>query len=257
MSNTATNTIDFGEKVREYSKRTSADISVCQLPKYKQSKEKAIALIKEKKYGLTSADFWILMNETKGNAPKMLYSGLIISHNACLKINDKQTPENKFKPSCVVVDKDGYGDSLVLTYCNDEQGIYEVGEVSASNCTNAYKYAMALKRLFDRVVLKITKIAYDGIYSEAESDEFTKQQSDSIETEMHSNANMYENANCNEIDVKSFFKQIESQKTMKELAALFNNNQEAINGDKEILKAFKTKKSELQKDAQKTTQGAA
>lgn len=251
MSNTATNTIDFGEKAREYSKRTSADMPVCQLPKYKQSKEKAIALIKEKKYGLTSADFWILMNETKGNAPKMLYSGLIISHNACLKINDKQSPENKFKPSCVTVDKDGYGNSLVLTYCNDEQGIYEVGEVSASNCTNAYKYAMALKRLFDRVVLKITKIAYDGIYSEAESDEFTKQQSDSIETEMLSNAS------GEEMDVTTFIKQISSQKTMKELAALFNNNQEAINGDKEILKAFKTKKSELQKDAQKNTQGAA
>lgn len=59
------------------------------------------------------------------------------------------------------------------------------------------------------------------------------------------------------VNTDDFIKQISSQKTMKELVALFNNNQEAINGDKEILKAFKTKKSELQKDAQKTTQGAA
>ena len=31
---------------------------------------------------------------------------------------------------------------------------------------------MAYKRLFDRVVLKLSKLAYSGIYSDSESDEF-------------------------------------------------------------------------------------
>jgi hypothetical protein len=70
------------------------------------------------------------------------------------------------------MDKEGYNHSLVYSYVSAEQGLYEVGEVSADNCKNSYPYAMALKRLFDRVVLKNSKIAYSGIYSETESDEF-------------------------------------------------------------------------------------
>ena len=31
---------------------------------------------------------------------------------------------------------------------------------------------MAFKRLFDRVVLKVCKLAFDGIYSDSEADEF-------------------------------------------------------------------------------------
>jgi hypothetical protein len=99
-----------------------------------------------------------------------MYTGLIISHNGCLKIND--CLESKFNPDCVSYDKDGYNGSLVFSYCNAEQGIYEVGEVSKSNCKNDYPYAMAYKRLFDRVVLKLSKLAYSGIYSDSESDEF-------------------------------------------------------------------------------------
>ena len=44
--------------------------------------------------------------------------------------------------------------------------------MSARNCKNEYPYAMAFKRLFDRVVLKQCKLAYDGIYSDSEADEF-------------------------------------------------------------------------------------
>lgn len=244
-------TFDFGEKTMEYSKNQKKDIPVFQIPKYKQSKEKAISLINEGKYGLSSADFWILMNESKGVKPLMLYSGLIISHNACLKINDTQEQKNKFNPTNVTVDKDGFNGSLVFTYVNEEQGIYEVGEVSKDNCKNDYKYAMALKRLFDRVVLKITKIAYDGIYSEAESDEFINQHLESV-TESPTQA---------EFSKGEFLKLIENQKNMKSLVALFNDNQNAINGDKEILKAFKEHKEKLQKAAveakKKQTEGAA
>jgi len=238
--------IDFGEKVKEYSKKTNGDIPVFQLPKYKQSKEKAISLITEGKYGLEPGDFWILMNETKNN--KMMYSGLIISHNACLKINDVQEESKKFNPESVTVDKDGYNKSLVFTYCNKEQGIYEVGEVSADNCKNDYKYAMAFKRLFDRVVLKISKIAYSGIYSESESDEFLNQQ----------NADTVSKQENTGISRDDFIKAINEQKTLKSLVKLFNDNQEHINGDKEILTIFKQKKQAFVDAIEKEkSQGAA
>lgn len=160
---------DFGEKIEEYSSKQRKKIPVWISPKYTQSREKAIEII-EKYTDITAGDFWILMNETKTG--KMAYTGLIISHNACLKINDAMDEKMRFKPSCMILDTNGYKDSLVYTYVNDEQGIYEVGEVSAANCKNAYPYAMALKRCFDRVVLKICKLAYNGVYSDSEADEF-------------------------------------------------------------------------------------
>lgn len=162
----------FGEKKQEYSRTWKKQVPVVQLPKYKESKaraEKTIANFKD----VSEGDFWILINESK-KKEEVYYSGLIISHNGCLKIND--TLDSKFDPECVSVDKDGYSKSLVFTYCNKEQGIYEVGEVSTENCKNAYPYAMAYKRCFDRVVLKLSKLAYDGIYSDSEADEFKERE---------------------------------------------------------------------------------
>lgn len=159
----------FNEKKTEYSLKSRQDIPVIQSAKYLASRAKAIKAIQERPY-LNEADFWILMNETKTG--KMMYTGLIISHNACLKINDNMPEKDKFNPDCVSVDKSGYGNSLVFTYANKAQGLYEVGEASTQNCKNAYPYAMAYKRLFDRVVLKICKLAFDGIYSDSEADEF-------------------------------------------------------------------------------------
>lgn len=158
----------FNEKDKEWSAKQGKEIPVWKSPKYEESKGKAIDIISSKKYGITESDFWILMNETKSG--KMAYTGVIISHNGCLKINDALS--EKFSPASVSLDKDGYNGSLVFTYCNDKQGIYEVGEVSKTNCKNEYPYAMAYKRLFDRVVLKLSKIAFFGIYSETEADEF-------------------------------------------------------------------------------------
>lgn len=159
---------NFNEQTEEYSAKHGKALPVFQTPKYKEAKQKAIEIIASNLYGVGEADFWILMNTTK--TEKMAYTGLIISHNGCLKINDGLT--DKFKPECVTLDKDGYNGSLVYSYCSPEQGIYEVGEVSNANCTNAYPYAMAYKRLFDRVVLKLSKLAYSGIMSDSESDEF-------------------------------------------------------------------------------------
>jgi hypothetical protein len=164
---------DFGEKTKEYDASTNKNVEVWQSPKYLESKKKVIEMIESEKYGLEESDFWILMNKTKSG--KMAYTGLIISHNGCLKINDALEEKMKFKPSCVVENKEGYENSLVFSYSNDEQGIYEVGEVSTSNYkqkTGRYPYAMAYKRLFDRVVLKNSKLAYAGVYSDSEADEF-------------------------------------------------------------------------------------
>lgn len=158
----------FNEKKTEYSIKSRQEIPVIQSTKYIASRDKALKAINDRPY-LKESDFWILMNETKTG--KMMYTGLIISHNACLKINDNMPEKDKFNPDCVSVDKSGYGNSLVFTYVNKQQGLYEVGEASTQNCKNAYPYAMAYKRLFDRVVLKICKLAFDGIYSDSEADE--------------------------------------------------------------------------------------
>lgn len=151
---------DFGEKDKE------GDLLVWQSPKYLESKKKAIEMIESDKYNLSTADFWILMNKTKTG--KMAYTGLIISHNGCLKIND--AIDNKVIPNNFKIDKEGYKDSLIVSYVDDE--VCEFGEVSSSNCKNDYPYAMAYKRCFDRVVLKKSKLAYAGIYSDSEADEF-------------------------------------------------------------------------------------
>lgn len=171
----------FNEKKEEYSSKQGKNIPVWQTPKYIESRTKALEIINSKVYGLSEADFWILMNETKSG--KMAYTGLIISHNGCLKINDKLPIEDQFCPECVTLDKDGYNASLVFSYCCPAQGIYEVGEVNAKNCRIDYPYAMAFKRMMDRVVLKSSKLAYSGIYSEVEADEFHERLEETPEDE--------------------------------------------------------------------------
>jgi hypothetical protein len=167
----------FNEKEKEFYKGTN--IPVWQSPKYLESKSKAIEIIKSEKYNLKESDFWILMN-TIQDCKKMAYNGLIISHNGCLKINDNLDPNLKFKPSCVSRSENGYNGSLIYEYCNDEQGLFEVGEVSQKTLKNDYAYAMAFKRCFDRVVLKNCKLAYAGIYSDSEADEFKEKQEQPI-----------------------------------------------------------------------------
>ena len=159
----------FNEKEKEW--LVDKNVPVWQSPKYAQSKAKALEMIASHEGVLSEADFWILMNSNKAK-DQMIYTGLIISHNGCLKLNDTLPEELKFKPSSVSVNESGYNNSLVYTYCNDAQGIYEVGEYSPANSKQNYPYAMAYKRLFDRVVLKNTKLAYSGIYSEVEAEEF-------------------------------------------------------------------------------------
>lgn len=172
-------TYDFGEKKEENINGKKIPVEF-HTPKYKEAKNKATELLNTDKYKgvLEPSDFWILVN-TYANKTKAMYSGLIISHDGCLKINDVLEEKLKFKPECMTLDKEGYNNSLVYSYMCPEQGLYEVGEVSKNNCKNDYPYAMALKRCFDRVVLKNSRIAYSGIYSDSESDEFLKRNDDS------------------------------------------------------------------------------
>lgn len=160
----------FGAQKMEYNSKAGANTKTWESPKFLEGKKKAIELIDKTEYGLTEADFWILKTYS---AKTVTYAGLIISHNGCLKINDKLAAEAKFVPSCVSWVRNGAGD-LVLQYLNDKQGLLEFGEASIKNCTNAYPFAMVLKRLQDRVILKNSKIAFSEIMSEGESEEFKR-----------------------------------------------------------------------------------
>ena len=160
----------FGAQKMEYNSKAGANTKTWESPKFLEGKKKAVELIDKTEYGLTEADFWILKTYS---AKTVTYAGLIISHNGCLKINDKLAAETKFVPSCVSWVRNGAGD-LVLQYLNDKQGLLEFGEASIKNCTNAYPFAMVLKRLQDRVILKNSKIAFSGIMSEVESEEFKR-----------------------------------------------------------------------------------
>ena len=174
---------NFGEKELEYSAKDNKELPVWKSPKYETAKKAVIKMLESEQYKdvLEESDFWILMNRTKTG--KMAYTGLIISHNGCLKINDTLPDELKFNPNCVSYyysDNDGktYNDSLIFVYdssvlMDDKQRIFEIGEVSSKNCTNDYPYAMALKRCMDRVILKNSKLAYSGVYSDSEAEEFS------------------------------------------------------------------------------------
>ena len=165
----------FGEKTTV--KIKGKPYSVTQTAKYLRSKTKAIELIESGKYNLEESDFWILQNAYNDS---MLYSGLIITHTGCLKINDALPAASKFNPRCAGEPfYSEYSKGLVINYVDDE--IRVSAEVSETNCKNGYPYAMLDKRLFDRVVLLKSKIAYDGIYSEAESDGFERKEEDLLD----------------------------------------------------------------------------
>lgn len=202
----------FNEQTEEYSSKRNEKIPVWQSPKYTQAKKRAVELIEKKEYGLTEADFWILMNETKTG--KMQYTGLIISHTGCLKINDKLEQDKKFNPASVKIDKEGYDNTLVYTYINEKQGLYEVGEVNKTNCKNAYPYAMALKRCFDRVVLKNSRLAYESIYSDSEGADIIKE----------NNEDTFENEKISEKKVNALKQAIKNNKISNSVVKLILAN---------------------------------
>lgn len=260
MVTTNKKTYDFGEKKEEIINGKKIPVEWI-TPKYKEAKNKAIELLESEKYKgvLETSDFWILVN-TYSNKTKVMYSGLIISHDGCLKINDSLEDKLKFKPECMSLDKEGYNNSLVYTYSCPEQGLYEVGEVSKDNLKNGgYPYAMALKRCFDRVVLKNSKIAYSGIYSDSESDEFLKR---TEEADIQNEEKPQETTNTKEETTKTKKVSLATEDQVKRIKAVLNEEKQkeicelvgkakiedfTVNEASKLLKSFKVKKKESEK----------
>lgn len=74
--------------------------------------------------------------------------------------------------------------SEIALYVNGHKGDFSawaIGEASAKNCKNEYRWAMAEKRAKDRVILKLLGVAGD-VYSEEEADDF-KQKPEKMEFE--------------------------------------------------------------------------
>lgn len=168
--------IDFGEK--EYERKSGKKVPVVMTPKYKATKEKVIALLESDEYKsiLTPNDFWILMNFNK-DATECYYTGLIISHDALLKVNDTLDEREKFneKFCSAPIECSFKGNEILrMDYRDARDGMYEVGEISVSNCKNDYPYAMLLKRTFDRVVKRKAKLSM--VYSDSEAEEFRVQE---------------------------------------------------------------------------------
>lgn len=163
---------NFGEK--EYEKWGGKKIPVKLLPKYISTREKVIALLESDKYKdvLTEGDFWILMNFNKDKT-ECYYSGLIISHDALIKVNDTLDDREKFNEKFCsdpkVCNFKGV-EGLRMDYRDPRDGMFEVGEISVTNCKNDYPYAMLLKRTFDRVVKRKAKLSM--VYSDSEAEEF-------------------------------------------------------------------------------------
>lgn len=163
---------NFGEQ--EYEKWAGKKIPVKFLPKYKTTKEKVIALLESDKYRdvLSASDFWILKNYNKDKT-ECYYSGLIISHEALIKVNDtldeREKFNEKFCSSPIACNYNGV-EGLRMDYRDPRDGMLEIGEISTSNLKNDYPYAMLLKRTFDRVVKRKAKLSM--VYSDSEADEF-------------------------------------------------------------------------------------
>lgn len=134
------------------------------MDKLEQSSQMAKRLSEE--YGLSQDDFWLL--ERKGQA-----IAWIIKHNGCLKIARKANITLQPKHYELVSNS---LDNVVIFYRDPDKNIFEVGEASTRNCQNGYPYAMALKRVQDRTILKLTGLAEEGAYSDVEADDFKQKE---------------------------------------------------------------------------------
>lgn len=162
---------DFGEQLMENG------MKVWVTPNYKSSRDKAIEMIDSGRYGLTDSDFWILKNRTRNGG--ISYASLIISHNGCLKINEALPEEKKFKSRFLSdIMPSPFGNGMIIKY--DDGTLREYGEVNNANCKNDYPAAMLLKRAMDRVILKNSGLAFAGVYSEVEADDFSQAANEAI-----------------------------------------------------------------------------
>ena len=128
----------------------------------KNAVEKQLA----EKYGLKKECFWFHQQSKK----------YIISHVGCMVIADKEQIEFtqpqyiKNEPDAVVM----YGTATMRDDEGNEKTVWTHGEANHKNCYIAYPFAMAEKRLKDRLTLMLISV-YGEIYSEIEADEFSAQ----------------------------------------------------------------------------------
>ena len=100
----------------------------------------------------------------------------IISHKGCMIIAEKEQieftkPEYiKNEPDAVVM----FGYAKVSDEEGNEKEVWTHGEANHKNCFVPYPFAMAEKRLKDRLTLMVIS-AYGEVYSEIEADEFAAQ----------------------------------------------------------------------------------
>jgi len=116
------------------------------------------------KYDLSKDDFWELKRGTK--------SMWIITHDACEKIAAKEN----IQFGAPTIYRDSNQDvAIVGDAKRGNKIIWSTGEASPKNCKAPYMFAMAEKRLKDRLVLKLIDAYQYSIYSDSEADNFKKQ----------------------------------------------------------------------------------
>ena len=116
------------------------------------------------KYKLSKDDFWELKRGNK--------SIWIITHDACEKI----AAQENIQFGAPTILRDSNTDvAIVGDAKRGNKNIWSTGEASPKNCKAPYPFAMAEKRLKDRLVLKLINAYEYGIYSNSESDNFKKQ----------------------------------------------------------------------------------
>lgn len=183
------NVARFGEMTEENG------VPVFLMPSYIEARNAAIILIeKHSEYGLLDSDFWI-QKTISSDRSSIYYKTLILSHNGVRKINAGLPAEKQFNPYYLLKPETrnpetGTGEinlvkvgenSYTLTYfaCPDAkhsgQQLYMVAEINPYNMTMpSYPFAILQKRLFDRVVLDNSGLAFGGIYGEDEAESFSK-----------------------------------------------------------------------------------
>ena len=118
-------------------------------------------------------DFWIKMEADKYENV-MHFQNLIIRHSAVDKINSRQPRALQFDPDSV---KEGFptDGGACYIYKNSTQGVFTTGEANPMNCEISYINRMARHRLVDSVVLTLAGLSTSGIYSELESEDFKRE----------------------------------------------------------------------------------
>jgi hypothetical protein len=119
------------------------------------------------KYKLTKNDFW----EFKRGGQSMW----IITHDACEKI----AAQENIQFGAPTIYRDSNQDvAIVGDAKRGNKVLWSTGEASPKNCKAQFPWAMAEKRLKDRLILKLISAYEYGVFSESEADAFKKPNTD-------------------------------------------------------------------------------